>query len=71
VSFASHFEDMKAEIETRQSISSIRGCRVMYGVNFDDGTRWFHGSYYLPDLDHPSRYLGVSFQKYMEYSATK
>jgi hypothetical protein len=71
VPFASDFDDMKAEIETVQPMSTIRRCRVEFSVYFADGTKWAHGGYYLPDSDHPGRYSGVSFQKYKEYSAPK
>jgi hypothetical protein len=70
VSLASHYDDIKVQIEPRNPISMIRNCRVSFGFYFADGTRWSASSYYEPDPLSMSRYLPISFQEFTQYSAS-
>jgi hypothetical protein len=64
---AGAFSAMRATIEAKQPLTSIHQVRLSIGGYFEDGTRWVDNTYYRPDLNHPGRYVSISFEEFSHY----
>lgn len=69
VSFASQYDEIKQDAETRQPMSTIQKVLVTYDISFADGTAWTGGGYYRPDPAVHNHYLPISFSEFKQYSS--
>ncbi len=62
------YDAVKSEVESRQSLSSVRSCVVgVANLYFADGTKWAAEHYYRPDPNAKGKYMVISRAEFDAY----